>query len=385
MGIDDGAARLFIGRSLADPFRSCEEGARTRHFDRSFCLPSPPCARLRALGTGDRPDAQGRPLRMVGVELDITDRKQAEAETRLIVERLALATDAASIGIWEWDLRTDRWHATPTYFRMLGYDPEEGFGDRERWLGLLHPDDRATVGGKIGTVLAGSSAHYGYEARLRHADGAYRSGGFAFCNDARTDPALAPWRDEAIKCGYNSLAAFALKAAGKPVGIFVVYGDRPGYFDQEELRLLNAVAENLSFAIESHEQDQRRMRAEAALRANEANMAAAQRIARFGSWELDLENRDAINANPLRWSDEMFRIVQESLTNVIRHAGANSVEVALGAHGVNLRLTVRDDGRGITPKEQADPRSIGLLGMRERAMLLGGETEIAPPQAAAPL
>lgn len=74
----------------------------------------------------------------------------------------------------------------------------------------------------------------------------------------------------------------------------------------------------------------------------------------------------------------LFRIVQESLTNVIRHAGANSVEVALGAHGVNLRLTVRDDGRGITPKEQADPRSIGLLGMRERAMLLGGETEIAP-------
>ena len=43
-----------------------------------------------------------------------------------------------------------------------------------------------------------------------------------------------------------------------------------------------------------------------------------------------------------------------------------------------LRLTVRDDGRGITPKEQADPRSIGLLGMRERAALLGGETEIAP-------
>ena len=77
-------------------------------------------------------------------------------------------------------------------------------------------------------------------------------------------------------------------------------------------------------------------------------------------------------------STALFRIVQESLTNVIRHAGANSVEVALGAHGANLRLTVRDDGRGITPKEQADPRSIGLLGMRERAALLGGETEIAP-------
>ncbi|WP_414661463.1 PAS domain S-box protein [Horticoccus sp. 23ND18S-11] len=74
----------------------------------------------------------------------------------------------------------------------------------------------------------------------------------------------------------------------------------------------------------------------------------------------------------------LFRIVQESLTNVIRHAAAKRVEVTLASEHGRLRLEVRDDGRGITPEELENPKSIGLLGMRERAALLGGETEIAP-------
>lgn len=73
----------------------------------------------------------------------------------------------------------------------------------------------------------------------------------------------------------------------------------------------------------------------------------------------------------------LFRIVQESLTNVTRHAQARSVRVSLIHEGAWLRLEVRDDGRGITAAELADPKSIGLLGMKERAVLLGGETEIA--------
>ena len=74
----------------------------------------------------------------------------------------------------------------------------------------------------------------------------------------------------------------------------------------------------------------------------------------------------------------LFRIVQESLTNVIRHAAAHRVEVALDVEDGHLRLTVRDDGRGITAEELASMKSIGLLGMKERAALLGGETIIAP-------
>jgi signal transduction histidine kinase len=71
-----------------------------------------------------------------------------------------------------------------------------------------------------------------------------------------------------------------------------------------------------------------------------------------------------------------FRIFQETLTNIIRHAGASRVEVRLEAENGSIVLQVHDNGRGISDAELADTKSIGLLGMRERAGLLGGEVVI---------
>jgi PAS domain S-box-containing protein len=67
----------------------------------------------------------------------------------------------------------------------------------------------------------------------------------------------------------------------------------------------------------------------------------------------------------------LFRIVQEALTNVIRHAKATRVEIRLRATEGGLALDVEDNGRGITPQQVADPRSLGLFSMRERAAALG--------------
>src|ERR1044071_4436213 len=75
-------------------------------------------------------------------------------------------------------------------------------------------------------------------------------------------------------------------------------------------------------------------------------------------------------------STALFRILQEALTNVARHAGAKSVHVGLHvAHRLST-LIVRDDGRGITEEELAAPTSLGLLGMRERVETLGGSLEV---------
>jgi signal transduction histidine kinase len=71
-----------------------------------------------------------------------------------------------------------------------------------------------------------------------------------------------------------------------------------------------------------------------------------------------------------------FRIFQETLTNVIRHADATKVEVRLGESGRYLVLEVKDNGRGISEAEIHSTKSIGLLGMRERAALLGGEVTV---------
>jgi signal transduction histidine kinase len=71
-----------------------------------------------------------------------------------------------------------------------------------------------------------------------------------------------------------------------------------------------------------------------------------------------------------------FRIFQETLTNVIRHADATRVEVDLYEEGGRLILQVKDNGRGIRREQVSSVKSIGLLGMRERAALFGGEVNI---------
>jgi PAS domain S-box-containing protein len=72
----------------------------------------------------------------------------------------------------------------------------------------------------------------------------------------------------------------------------------------------------------------------------------------------------------------LFRILQEALTNVARHAAAHQVHVQLAAEPEAFVLTVHDDGRGISSEEKTRASSLGLLGMRERALVLGGEVTI---------
>ena len=76
-------------------------------------------------------------------------------------------------------------------------------------------------------------------------------------------------------------------------------------------------------------------------------------------------------------STAVFRILQEALTNVARHANATKVIVELKNEAGSLILTVRDNGKGIDEKMIFAHHSIGLLGMRERALSFGGKTEVS--------
>jgi signal transduction histidine kinase len=75
-------------------------------------------------------------------------------------------------------------------------------------------------------------------------------------------------------------------------------------------------------------------------------------------------------------STTIFRIFQEAMTNVIRHAKATKVAVRLEEKGGQIVLTVNDNGRGVTDSEKNDPRSFGLIGIRERIHFFGGEVRI---------
>jgi PAS domain S-box-containing protein len=73
----------------------------------------------------------------------------------------------------------------------------------------------------------------------------------------------------------------------------------------------------------------------------------------------------------------LFRILQEALTNVVRHAGATRVDVSLTVDDGRVRLVVRDNGRGVPAAAVSNPRSLGLLGMRDRAVLIGGDVSVS--------
>jgi PAS domain S-box-containing protein len=75
-------------------------------------------------------------------------------------------------------------------------------------------------------------------------------------------------------------------------------------------------------------------------------------------------------------STAVFRILQEILTNVLRHAQATNLYVKLSRTRRHLELEVKDDGCGITESQRINSRSLGLLGMKERALLVGGEVHI---------
>ncbi|HEX7797700.1 MAG TPA: PAS domain-containing protein [Vicinamibacterales bacterium] len=68
----------------------------------------------------------------------------------------------------------------------------------------------------------------------------------------------------------------------------------------------------------------------------------------------------------------LFRIFQEAMTNIVRHAHASAVHVTLTERDERFEMSIRDNGRGITEAERDDPSAIGLLGMRERTALMGG-------------
>jgi len=75
-------------------------------------------------------------------------------------------------------------------------------------------------------------------------------------------------------------------------------------------------------------------------------------------------------------STAMFRIFQELLTNVARHAGATRIDVAIRSDSHEIVLTVADNGRGIDAEVAHSPKSLGLMGVRERVLPFGGRVDI---------
>jgi signal transduction histidine kinase len=100
----------------------------------------------------------------------------------------------------------------------------------------------------------------------------------------------------------------------------------------------------------------------------------AQEIAKRANLEIHLELHNADLVTDPHVSTSLFRIVQESLTNVLRHSEATRVEIDLSSDDKNLTLSIRDNGKGF--RDTGRQSGIGLLNMRERSLSMGGQFQI---------
>jgi PAS domain S-box-containing protein len=110
----------------------------------------------------------------VAVFVDITEQKRAEAQLRDAKDQLDRAVSAGKIGLWDWDLRTDKVFFSSEWKRQIGYADDEISNDLSEWKTRVHPDDLDEALKTVDTYLQGTDPDYESEFRFRHKDGSYR-------------------------------------------------------------------------------------------------------------------------------------------------------------------------------------------------------------------
>jgi len=99
----------------------------------------------------------------------------------------------------------------------------------------------------------------------------------------------------------------------------------------------------------------------------------AQRIQRSGSCEVNFKSTGTIQAIDYQKEIILFRVIQESLQNIFKHAGASRIDIFFQYQPDHLRIEVKDNGKGFVPDKERRSGGLGLMNMQHRVQLAGGE------------
>ena len=110
----------------------------------------------------------------IGSCLDITERRQTEEELKENQKRYALATEAGSVGVWDWNLETNEVWIDPALKSRLGFDDQELTNHLDSWIARVHPDDTGRVLDDARRHINGNTPFYETEHRKVHQDGSIR-------------------------------------------------------------------------------------------------------------------------------------------------------------------------------------------------------------------
>jgi PAS domain S-box-containing protein len=340
---------------------------------------------------------------------DITARKKADEKLRASEASLANAQRLARLGDWAWDRDSGLTHWSTELYRILGLESLVAKPCYSAYLALVHPDDQATVRRALRALLS-KGRPFGIDHRITSPDGITRI--------VRLQAELVDAR-EGLSWGIVGTVQDITERKRTEEELLA---------SREQLRELSAYLEAIReeerrrIALEIHDELGQlltalkmdvallKMRvvadAEATRKIDDIrelvektiwmvrNVASHLRPAalNFGivsALEWLAEDFSRRNGMPCQLvvrggepsladahATAVFRIVQESLTNVSRHAGASRVAVTLVSTDLALDLRVSDDGQGFDLDSAQGAYSYGLLGMSERARLIGGTLQV---------
>src|SRR5262245_35776486 len=346
-------------------------------------------------------DRDGKPLRMRGVTIDITKRRQAEEALLASEQRVSLAADAANLRCWVHDLVTDQMWATQTGQNMLGWWPSRPL-TFEQFMERVHPDDCQSV---RRAVQRSREDRSDYEAEYRLVVPGVGTRWVAARGRCEFDCDGKPLRMRGVTIDITKRRQ-AEEAARELSGRLI------NAQEEERSRLARELHDDVTqrlalLAIDAGRGEQILSRAaggtamramrEGLIRLSEDVHALAYRLhpsiledlgliaalktecERFGraaSIPVDLKAQEVPQPLPDAVALCLYRIAQEALRNVGRHARASAVQVSLRGLDGGVQLAVRDNGAGFDPAQQRDRPSLGHASMRQRIYQLNGELEL---------
>ena len=348
------------------------------------------------------PDDIVRPLQLVAeIFTNALARKRSDEELQASEERLNLAADAASAGLWSLSLLDKTFWLTDKTRALFGFPPDETV-TFDRFINAVHPEDRDEIEDGMQEIMR-SSDDGTVEYRIVRPDGTVRW--LMSRGRVHFDPSGRPDRLMGV-----SLDITERKEAEEMSRDFS--GRLIDAHEEERARLARELHDDVTQRLAGMAIDAARAEREVApaalnqiLRAlqdglvrlsedihtlsyrlhptlladlglAEAIKAECERVSRQESILVTVDVGDVPGAFPQNVALCLFRVTQEALCNVVRHAGARAATVSLRSEGDGLELLVRDDGVGFDADLEDSRRTLGLLGMRERVHLVAGRIDI---------
>jgi PAS domain S-box-containing protein len=387
--------------------------------------------------------ADGSIREWIGASVDISKRKQAEAEVRASQERIALAHSAAGIGTWQYDLKNRSYNWSAQTFSNFGIDPSDP-NYYDSWFSRIHVEDQARVEAMMEHGMNQESAEVEY--RYHHPKGETR---WIFSKGRALPSAIGDscmfgisvdnTRRKQIEQDLRNAQAELEKRVEERTRELILAMSELQAEVQMRTQTESVMRELSGKLLRLQDEERRRIARELhdstgqTLTALKMNLAALQSTLTSGTgseqliqdtealadqalseirttsyllhpplldeagftsaarWFVDgLATRSQLKVNldiapqlgrlPADVELTLFRVLQEALTNILRHSGSETADVQVQRPDGSVMLIIQDYGSGIpadTLTQRRIGNGVGLAGMRERVTELGGQFNIS--------